>query len=100
MFEVTREQLEKIREDQQQISLDSNITLTTAAASVTLACALVAGVNHTLFNAIFVVAALASAVASVVSGMRWHRRVKNVPSTVDRILARSIDPESGSSRGR
>ena len=98
MFEVTREQLEKIKEDQRQISLDSSITLTTAAACVSLVSALAAGITETTVHAIFVVAAAGTAVASVICGALWYRRAKTVPNTVDRILARSIDPESGSSK--
>ena len=93
MYEVTREQLEKIRDEQKSVSLDSNITLAAATACVTLSAALEAGITGTVSFAIFAVTAVASAAIALICGARWYHRVRKVPNLVDRILNRRIDPE-------
>lgn len=76
------------------MATDLNIALATGPVCVTLFSTWLAGTFVPMAEALIIVMALVSGIAAVICGIRSWRQRKSKTPTIDRILARSIDPQS------
>lgn len=94
VFFVTRDQLERAKEEGRTLGNDLNVALATGPVCISLSSTWLAGTFVPIAEAFIFVIAVVSGLISVFFGIRsWHHRKKKT-HTIDRILARSIDPEA------